>query len=248
MQALGFLLLEPLQRPQADLEMLADALPVELAGHACELDLAVQRLVGDAQQRAVGHAEAIAVGGDGRRLHVERDGARLRHAPDHRRAADLPVAIVDAGDRAGAHQPLELEAGHARDFADRLLQRDLHLGERRDRDPERQLVIEHVILADIAVGEHVVAEPLRIPKARAVPDHQPGMRPQHRDVIGGIPRVGRTDPDVDQGDAAIAGLDQMKGRHLRHAVRRSPGRAAAEPRIARDHVAGRNESFQAGLA
>jgi hypothetical protein len=77
MQPLGFLLLEPLQRLEADLEMLADALAIELAGHARELDLAMQRLVGDAQQRTVGHPEAIAVGGDRRRFHVERDGARL---------------------------------------------------------------------------------------------------------------------------------------------------------------------------
>ena len=65
------------QRTRFDLEMLADALAIELAGHARELDLAMQRLVGDAQQRTVGHPEAIAVGGDRRRFHVERDGARL---------------------------------------------------------------------------------------------------------------------------------------------------------------------------
>src|SRR6185295_17729707 len=77
MQALGFLVLEPFERLQADLEMLTDAPPVEFAGHAGELDFAVQRLVGDAQQSAVGDAEAIAVGGDCRRLHVERDSAGL---------------------------------------------------------------------------------------------------------------------------------------------------------------------------
>src|SRR4029453_2203945 len=71
MQALGFLVLEPLERLQADLEMLTDASPVEFAGHAGELDFAVQRLVGDAQQGAVGNAEAIAVGGNRRGLHVE---------------------------------------------------------------------------------------------------------------------------------------------------------------------------------
>mgnify|MGYP003694090083 CR=1 FL=1 len=67
MQALGFLVLEPFERLQADLEMLTDASPVEFAGHAGELDFAVQRLVGDAQQSAVGDAEAIAVGGNRRR-------------------------------------------------------------------------------------------------------------------------------------------------------------------------------------
>src|SRR3954447_12813929 len=71
MQALGFLELEPLERLQADLEMLTDASPVEFAGHAGELDFAVQRLVGDAQQSPVGDAEAVAVGGNRRGLHVE---------------------------------------------------------------------------------------------------------------------------------------------------------------------------------
>jgi len=45
MQTLGFLLLEPFERFQADLEMLTDTSPVEFAGHAGELDFAVQRLV-----------------------------------------------------------------------------------------------------------------------------------------------------------------------------------------------------------
>src|SRR5256885_3732340 len=107
MQALGFLMLEPFERFQADLEMLTDASPVEFAGHAGEFDFAVQRLVGDAQQSAVGNAEAIAVGGNRRGLHVERDGAGLRQSSNDRRATDFPIAIVDAGNRSGAHHPLE---------------------------------------------------------------------------------------------------------------------------------------------
>ena len=39
-------------------------------------------------------------------------------------------------------------------------QRHLHLGERRDRHPDRQVVVEHVVLAHIGVGQHVVAERL----------------------------------------------------------------------------------------
>ena len=109
-------------------------------------------------------------------------------------------------------------------------------------------MVEHVILADVTMREHVVAEPLRIPEARAMPQHQPGVRPQHRDVVGDVPRIGRTDADVDQGNAAIAGLDEMKGRHLRRALGRNPGRAAAKPRIARDRIPGRNEGVGADLA
>src|SRR3954467_3920023 len=197
-QSLGFLLLEPFQRLQADLEMLADAAAVEFAGHACELDLAVQRLVGDAQQRAVGDAKAVAIGGNRCRFHVERNRARLRQAANDVGPADLPIAVVDARDGAGAHQALELESFEPGDVLDRLLERHLHLRERRDRHPQRQLTIKHMVLAHIAMGEHVVAEPLRVAQARAMAEHQPGMGPQHGNMVGDIARVGRTGADVDQ--------------------------------------------------
>ena len=51
--------------------MLVDALAVEAVGHAAQLQLAVERLIGDAEQGAVGDAEAEAVGGDGGGLHVD---------------------------------------------------------------------------------------------------------------------------------------------------------------------------------
>ena len=118
------------------------------------------------------------------------------------------------------------------DFADRLLERDLHLGKRRDRHKQRQFAIEHMVLPDITMREDVVAEPLRVPQARAMAEHQPGVRAKHRDVVGDIARVGWSGPDIDQGDAAFAGLDEVEGRHLRHALGRGPDRAAAEARIA----------------
>src|SRR5271168_4156896 len=99
MQPLRFLMLEPLERLEADLEMLTNALAIKFAGHASKLDLAVKRLVRDAEQSAVGDAEAVAVGRDRRRLHVERNGARLRQPPDNGRTADLPIAVVDARHR-----------------------------------------------------------------------------------------------------------------------------------------------------
>src|SRR6266849_2323667 len=98
MQPFRLLRLELLKRLEANLEMLIDSLPVELAGHAGQLDLSVQRLVRATEQRAVGHAEAKAIGGDGCRLHVKRDGARLRQAANvHHMVAELPIAVVDAG-------------------------------------------------------------------------------------------------------------------------------------------------------
>src|SRR5262245_27929312 len=69
-------LAQEVERLQSDLEMLRDRAFIEGIGRARQLDLAVQRFVGDAEQGAVGHAQAIAVGGDGAALHVERDGAR----------------------------------------------------------------------------------------------------------------------------------------------------------------------------
>src|SRR5262249_39447412 len=62
---------------EADFEVLIDLPAVEFARHAGKLELTLQWLVRDAQERAVGHAEAKAVGGDGGRFHVERDGTRL---------------------------------------------------------------------------------------------------------------------------------------------------------------------------
>ena len=74
------------------------------------------------------------------------------------------------------------------------------------------------------------------------------MRPQHRDMVRDVAGVGRADSDVDQGNAFIAGLDEVKGRHLRRALWRNPGRAAAKTRIARDHIAGPNERIGTDLA
>src|SRR5258708_6848755 len=103
MQALRFLGLELFQRLQADLEMLADALAIEFAGHAGELDFAMEGFIRHAQQRAVGYAEAKAVGGDCCGLHVECDSARLRQASNDGGAANLPIAIVYARDPSGTH-------------------------------------------------------------------------------------------------------------------------------------------------
>ena len=62
---------------EADLKVLVDAVAVEAIGHAGQLKLAVERLIGDAEQRAVWHAEAEAVGGDRAGLHIQGDTTRL---------------------------------------------------------------------------------------------------------------------------------------------------------------------------
>jgi len=109
-------------------------------------------------------------------------------------------------------------------------------------------VIEDVILADIAMGEDVIAEPLRVPEPGTMPKHQPGMRPQDRDVVRHVSCVRRASSDVDQGDALIARLDEVIGGHLRHALRRNSGRAAPQTLVARDHITRSDKGIGADLA
>jgi hypothetical protein len=66
MQRLSPLGLQFLKCSQTNLEVLADALPIEFAGHACELDLTVKRPVRHTKQCAVRHAEAETIGGNRR--------------------------------------------------------------------------------------------------------------------------------------------------------------------------------------
>ena len=78
----------------------------------------------------------------------------------------------------------------------------------------RQHAVKNAVAAHIGVGQHVVTDGLRLTQAAAVADHQPAMRAQHGQVVGDVLGVGRTDADVDQGDAvAVIGL-QVIGRHL----------------------------------
>src|SRR5262245_14634889 len=56
-QPLPLLCLKMLKGLEANLEVLTDALAVEFVRHSSKLDVAVQRLVRDTQQCAVGHAE-----------------------------------------------------------------------------------------------------------------------------------------------------------------------------------------------
>ena len=70
--------------------------------------------------------------------------------------------------------------------------------------------------------------------------HDPGVRPQHRDVVGDGLGIGRTDADVDHGDAAAVSAHQVVGRHLRQARRRlalSVGRLRRAADAPRHHIA-----------
>ncbi len=194
--------------------MLGDRPLVEGVGGAGQLDLAMQRLVGDAKQRAVRHAHAEALGGDGRRFHVDGDGARDVDEPPLLRPAQFPIAVVVGDDGAGAQAPLQRLAPVAGDLGHRLLQRDLHFGERRDRHHQRHRLVEDVVAPQIGVREHIVADHLRLPQAGAMADHQPAMRPQDRDVVGDGLGVRGPDADVDETDPAPVGAHAMIGGHL----------------------------------
>src|SRR5437016_965861 len=90
--------------------MLADRALIEAVGLARQFELAVKWLVRDAEQGAVGYAEAIALRGDRRRFHVDAHRAAEREAQRRAGVAQLPVAIVRGHDRAGAQAALELLA------------------------------------------------------------------------------------------------------------------------------------------
>ncbi len=163
----------------------------------------------------------------GRRFHVDGDGARQVDAAALLRPAKLPVAIVVGDDRAGAQPLLQRLAAIAGHFGDRLLQGDLHFGERRDRRLRRHRLIEHVVLPEIAVREHVVADLLALAQARAMSNHQPAMRTQHGDVVGDVLGVGGPDADVDQADAAALAHETDRPASGSDARRRRPEATSA---------------------
>ena len=132
----------------------------------------------------------------------------------------LPVAVVGRGHGAGAHDAFEVRADGLRHVLHRFFERLLNFRERRNRHPQRQLFVEHMVFTHVAVGQHVVAKLLTVAQTRAVAQHDPRMRAQHGDVVGDVFGIRRADADVDHGDAALVGAQQVVGRHLRQAWRR----------------------------
>ena len=131
---------------------------------------------------------------------------------------------------------------------DRLLQRNLDFGERRNRHAERHRVVENAVLAKVGVGEHVIADFLALPQARAMSDHQPAMRPQHGDMVGDVLGVGGADADVDEADPLPVGMGEVVSGHLETV----PDDAVDKPfgllgRMARfdHHVAGQHQTARA---
>src|SRR5687768_1936681 len=125
---LGALAAELFAGLDPDLEMLGDRALVEAVGLAGKLELAVERLVRDAEQGPVWDAETIALRGECRALHVHADGAAEGEAQRRTREAQLPVAVIGGDDRAGAQAALEFLAGLARHHFGGAGERLLHFG------------------------------------------------------------------------------------------------------------------------
>ena len=121
-----------------------------------------------------------------------------------RRVSQLPIAVVGGDHRTGAQAALDAVLVFAGDRRRRVEQGVLHLGDRRQGNLGRQNVVEHMIVAQISVGEDVIADRLARPQATAMADHQPHFRAQHRDVIAHGLGVRRPDADIDEGDAGAA--------------------------------------------
>src|SRR5690606_16299132 len=67
---------QQIQGGDADLKMLGHGSLVEGIGRTGQLDLAMQGLVRDTQQRAVGDPQPVSLGGDGAAFHIHRHRAR----------------------------------------------------------------------------------------------------------------------------------------------------------------------------
>src|ERR1700742_115032 len=105
-----------------------------------------------------------------------------------------------------------------------------------------------MVLAHVTVRQDIIAELLRRSQARTMPEHEPGVRAQHGDMVGDGAGIRWAGADVDHGDALKAGLYEMESRHLRHALDGGARRSSAQARIARDHIAGLDKRIIAGLA
>ena len=71
-----------------------------------------------------------------------------------------------------------------------------------------------MIVAQIGVGEHVIADLLAGAQAPAMADHQPGFGAKDGEVIADRLGVARADADIDQRDPAAVLAHQVIGGHL----------------------------------
>ena len=135
-----------------------------------------------------------------------------RSADRVKRSSQLRSSVVTTVPvRSRLLQLLRILAGHLDRGPEQGL---LDLGDGGHRDLGRQHVVEDMVVAQIGVGEDIVADRLARPQAAAMADHQPHFGPHHRQMVADRLRVGRADADVDQGDAFAVRRDQVIGGHL----------------------------------
>lgn len=91
--------------------------------------LGAQRLIRYAQQRAVGPPEAIALGGDGGTLHINRNRPAEVKAQGRGKVAQLLVAVVGGNHSAGAQPLFDLFALHTAHQLDDVVQRPLYFSD-----------------------------------------------------------------------------------------------------------------------
>ena len=71
-----------------------------------------------------------------------------------------------------------------------------------------------MILAQVGVRQHIVANRLAVAQATAMANHQPDLRTQNREVIGDRLRVRRANANVHERDTCAVLGAQVIGRHL----------------------------------
>lgn len=71
-----------------------------------------------------------------------------------------------------------------------------------------------MIVAQVSVRQHIVADPLAGTKTAAMANHQPGLGAHDREVVADRLGIGRADADIDQRDAGAVFGDQVIGGHL----------------------------------
>src|SRR3546814_1942093 len=92
--------------------MARNRLLIKAIGLTRQFQFAMDRLVRNAEQRSIGHAEAIALRRDGGGLHVDAHGSRQAEPQGRTRIAQFPVAVVGRHDRARAQATLERSEEH----------------------------------------------------------------------------------------------------------------------------------------
>ena len=71
-----------------------------------------------------------------------------------------------------------------------------------------------MVVAEVGVGEDIVADRLAEAKPAAMADHQPCFGPEHRNMVTDRLGIGRADADVDQGHAVALVSHEVVGWHL----------------------------------